>query len=237
MRKADKEMGVSMRQWKKLIFLGIVFLITPSTWAQMAPRPNMQMRGVAGSLGGGYTDFYVSSPSANFKMDRGVFLAGAGERAFDFLNLYMTFTLSMMIAEGMTNYDYTTLSGQNYTETDVQFRSNMLEANLGLKFKLIDNYWVRPYAEAGGIGGYHEVSYTSKLSQLAAQGPDFKRKDAIMGAGWYQEFGLEVDFSEAFGIKVAARFSEVETKKLETLANQPIRFKAETYYLSALRSF
>ncbi len=217
----------------------LAFLVTsPSiVWAQMAPRPNVEMRGVAGSLGGGYTDFYVISPAQNFKLDRGVFLAGAGERGFNFLNLYLTFTLSMMIAEGVTNYDYTTLNNQNYTATDVQFRSNMLEANLGLKFKLIDNYWVRPYAEAGGIGGYHEVSYTNKQAELSAQGSDFKRKDAIMGGGHYKEFGIEVDFSEAFGIKVAARFSEFETKKLETLANQPIRFKAETYYLSALRSF
>lgn len=221
-----------------LMAMGIFFSVLGSwtSWAQQPPKLNPV--GVQGSAGAGFADFQVKSPQADFRLDRGVYLAVGGERGFNVLNLYVTFTLSYLDAEGTANYSYTNLStSTTYTVDDIKFKSRMMDASLGLKLKLIDGYWFRPYVEGGGTGGYHEVTYTNKQSELNAQGTDFKKKDAIMGSGYYYEGGLEIQFSDRFGIKAAARFTDFRTKELETLANRPLHFTSEIYYLSALVGF
>jgi hypothetical protein len=191
--------------------------------------------GLQGSVGAGFSDFSIKSPEETFRMDRGVFAAIGIERAFNVMNLYLTLTLSNMQAEGLANYSYTNLAqSQTYTATDVKFKSNVLDLGLGLKLKLIDHYWFRPYVEAGGLGGYHTISYTSKTDVLAGQGNEYKSKDIVMGSGIYFEGGLETMFSDKFGVKLAARQSTYQTKKLETLENRPLRFVVETYYFSLL---
>jgi hypothetical protein len=143
-----------------------------------------------------------------------------------------------MDASGTANYNYSNLSSTtNYSVSDVQFKSRMMELGLGLKMKLIDNYWFRPYVEGGGLGSWNEVNYTSKTQELRAQGPDYKSKDTMMGQGFYGEAGVEVQFSDRLGVKIAARFSETTTKKMQTLNDQALRYRGETYYLSALMGF
>lgn len=191
--------------------------------------------GLQGSVGAGFSDFSVQSPDETFRLDRGIFAAVGIERGFNVMNLYLTLTLSNMQAEGLANYSYTNLAqSQTYTATDVKFKSNVLDLGLGLKLKLIDKYWFRPYVEVGGLGGYHTISYTSKMDVLAAQGNEYKSKDVVMGSGYYGEAGLEAMFSDKFGVKLAARQSTYQTKKLETLENRPLRFVVETYYFSLL---
>lgn len=191
--------------------------------------------GLQGSVGAGFTDYQVSSPKADFEMDRGIFAAVAIERGFNVLHLYLTLTLSHMTAEGYANYTYTNLSSSTtYTATDVKFSSSVTDLGLGLKMKLIDDYWFRPYIEVGGLGGYHQVSYTSKHDTLAASGSDYKSKDVVMGSGYYGEAGIEAMFSDRFGVKIAARQSHYETKKLQTLSDRPLRFVSETYYFALL---
>ncbi len=202
--------------------------------AKLPSLPTSGKLGIQGSIGAGFTDFSVQVPSDNFKIDRGIFAAASIERGFG-AHFYLTLTLSNLSAEGIGNYSYTNLSSTTtYTATDVKFRSNVLDLGLGLKFKLIDDYWFRPYIEAGGVGGYHTISYTSKADVLAAQGSEYKNKDVVMGSGYYGEAGVEIMFSDAFGVKLAARQSTYQTKKLETLANRPLRYVAETYYFSLL---
>lgn len=222
-----------------LLAITLLFFIQKEAFAQIQGAPRIpQGAGMQGSAGVGFTDFTVLSPSADIKIDRGTFLAVSGERAFNFMNLYLNLTLSYMNAEGVANYSYTNLSSSTtYTADDVAFRANLLDLGLGFKLKLIDNYWFRPYVEGGGLGGFHEVSYTSKLNELSAQGPDARRKDNIMASGFYYEGGLEIGFTERFGVKLAARFSEYSSKALETLANRKMNFRTETYYLSGLFGF
>ena len=199
------------------------------------PTSSSGLAGLQGSVGAGFTDFSVKSPEENFEIDRGIFAAAQIERGFNVMNLYLTLTLSNMSAEGLANYSYTNLaSSTTYTATDVKFRANVLDLGLGLKLKLIDNYWFRPYIEGGGVGGYHTISYSSKQDVLAAQGSEYKTKDVVMGSGYYGEGGLEVMFSQKFGVKLAARQSVYQTKKLQTLADRPLRFVSETYYFSLL---
>jgi hypothetical protein len=190
--------------------------------------------GIKGSVGIGFADFTVQSPSGDFKIDRGTFLVGSIERAF-VKHVYLTLTLSMMNAEGFSNYDYT--GSVNYNVSDVGFRSSVTDLGLGLKFKLFDGYWFTPYLEGGGLAGYHQVTYTTKQSVLQGIGSDYKLKDSIMGSGYYGEAGVEIAFSERFGVKLAARKSEYDTKPLETLGNRGLRFMSETYYFSGLFGF
>lgn len=194
--------------------------------------------GLTGSAGAGFADFRILSPKADYKLDRGTYVAGSVERGFEFLHLYLTFGLSYLDSTGIANYKYTNLSSStSYTLNDVNFKSKTYEVSLGLKFKLIDEYWFRPYVEGGGVGNYNEVTYSSQINSLTTTGGDYKTKDVIMGSGYYGEGGIELQFAEKFGIKLAARQTVTQTKKLETLNGRSVRLIAETYYLSALIGF
>lgn len=196
------------------------------------------MKGLTGSAGIGFTDILTQSPSADLKFDRGTYFVTQVERSFDFAHLYLTVGIDFMDAEGLANYRYTNLSSSTtYTLTDVPFRTKIYELTLGLKLKLIDGYWFRPYVEGGGVGNYNELTYGSKITQLSATGSDYKRKDTIMGSGYYAEAGIEIELGERFGLKLAARQSVLQSKKLETLANRTMRLAAETYYLTMLFGF
>ncbi len=200
--------------------------------------PNLNTAGLQGSAGVGFTDFVVERPKGDFQIDRGTFVAIAIERGFNVLHLYLTLGLSHMLAEGTSNYNYSNLSSTNtYSVTDIKFKAEVTDLNLGLKIKLIDDYWFRPYIEGGGLGGYHQIKYTSKATELAAQGADAKAKDVVMGSGYYGEGGLEVMFSEKFGVRLAGRQSWYLTKRLETARNRMLRYSTETYYFALLFGF
>ncbi len=226
---------------KQILFILFVVLPAVSALAQSVTRPKvptLNVSGVQGSAGAGFTDFVIELPKSNFKMDRGSYVTAQIERGFDFMNLYFTMTLSQMTAEGSANYNYTNLSSsQSYVVNDVGFSASLLDLALGFKLKLIDDYWFRPYVEAGGTGGYYQLNYRTKTDSLNAIGTDWKKGDVIMGSGYYGEGGIEVGFSEKFGIKFAGRFSDQTTKDLVTLNNSKIRYRAETYYLSVLMGF
>lgn len=191
--------------------------------------------GIRGSVGVGFADFSTVSPSADFKIERGTFFATQIERGFNVLHLYLTLGLNYMDASGVSNYYFTNLSSSTtYTLNDVTFRAQFYELTLGLKAKLIDDYWFRPYIEGGGIGRYNEISYGSKLGNLASTGSDFKGKDVIMGSGYYVEGGIEAQFAEKFGVKLAARRSNAETKPLDTINKRSLTLMNETYYLAVM---
>jgi hypothetical protein len=194
--------------------------------------------GIQGSFGIGFTDIKTLTPSADIKFDRGTFISTSIERGFDFMHLYLTLGLSYMDAAGVANYSYTNLSSStSYSLNDVPFRAKTYQLSLGFKLKLIDDYWFRPYIEGGGLGNYNEVTYGSEITALSATGDDYKRKDVIMGSGYYGEAGVEIQFSDRFGVKLGARQSVVQTKNLETLGGRTMRLQSETYYLAALFGF
>lgn len=217
------------------ILIAFSFLFSAHAWAQ-ASRFNIT--GVQGSVGAGFTEYTIESPKNDIKIDRGVYATVAGEKAFNFLNLYMSISLGYMDAAGTANYRYSNLSSsQNYSVNDVAFKSRMMELGLGLKMKLIDNYWFRPYVEGGGLGSWHEVTYTSKTNEMALQGPDYKTKDTIMGSGLYAEAGIEMQFSERFGAKLAGRLTDSETRDLDTLGKEKLKYQSQTFYMAALVGF
>lgn len=217
--------------------VGVLLVFAFSSVAYGQGR-SLVISGVQGSAGVGFTDITVLSPKSEIKFDRGTYLTAAGEKGFNVANLYLTISLGYMDAEGSANYRYTNLSSsRSYSVDDVAFKARMMELSLGLKMKLIDNYWFRPYIEGGGIGSWHELKYTSRTQELAAIGNDYKSKDTVMGNGLYGEAGFEIQFSERFGVKLAGRLFESQSKKLETLNNQKLKYRGETYYMAALVGF
>ena len=192
--------------------------------------------GIRGSAGAGFTDFVVVNPPDTFKMDRGTYLAAQIERGFNFAHLYFTVTLSQMNAEGTANYNFTDLSAsQTYTAKNLRFTASLLDLSLGFKLKIIDDYWFRPYIEGGGVGSYYQIKYDNN-STLDAQG-SWKKTDVMMGSGGYGEAGIEVAFSDFFGLKFAARYSDQQSKDLVTQNNERLKLRSETYYLSAMVGF
>lgn len=195
-----------------------------------------QSLGIQGSAGAGFTDFVVVNPPDTFKMDRGTYIAAQIERGFNFAHLYFTVTLSQMNAEGTANYTYTDLSASTtYTAKNLRFTASLLDLSLGFKLKIIDGYWFRPYIEGGGVGSYYQIKYDNNTA-LDAQG-SWKKTDVMMGSGGYGEAGIEVAFSDAFGMKFAARYSDQQSKDLVTQNNERLKLRSETYYLSAIIGF
>jgi hypothetical protein len=196
--------------------------------------------GISGSVGMGVSSYVIKSPSSSFMMDQGVYAAAIGEKGFNFLNLYLTIGLSYMQTTGRANYSYTTLS-TTYAASDVTFKASLFQAGLGLKWKIIDGYWLRPYLEGGGLGGFYQINFdslqNSSFSPAAPVNAGIKKQDSLLDFGTYAEAGIEIQFSERFGIRAAARQINSETKEFETLGNQKIQYTGNIYYFGLLTAF
>ncbi|MFN7905077.1 MAG: hypothetical protein ACK5P5_07830 [Pseudobdellovibrionaceae bacterium] len=192
--------------------------------------------GIKGSAGVGFTDFVIVNPATNFKMDRGTYVTAQLERSFNFAHLYFTMNLSQMNAEGTANYNFTDLAAsQTYQANNLRFTASLLDLSLGFKLKIIDEYWFRPYIEGGGVGSYYQIKYANN-STLDAAGA-WKKNDVMMGSGGYGEAGIEVQFSDLFGMKFGARYSDQQSKDLVTQNNEKLKLRTETYYVSAILGF
>jgi len=234
--------GFTLQKGRAMFFLTMMVIsalfVTAAVKAETRANLPTTMNGVQGSAGAGFTDFSVRYPDSDFRLTRGIYVSVTGERSFNFMHLYFTLSLSRLEGDGTSNYTYTNLSSsKKYTVSDIAFRSKMTDIALGLKFKLIDDYWFRPYVEGGVLGGYHEIAYTTKISNLESQGNDYKKTDTIMAGGTYGEAGIEVQLSDNFGAKVASRLSQYRTKPVETLNNYSIELNGETYYFHLLVNF
>lgn len=231
---------------KGFIFIAALFIATPS-FAQRgrttAPTSASDFKptGINGSAGFGFAHWTILDPeSANFRFDQTQFAGISAERGFGILNLYLNLSLGYLKGTGQVNYHYETLSQEIYTATDVNYTMELFQAGLGLKFKLIDGFWFRPYVEGGGYGGWFQIKYNNlsdRLQQAGNTGTNYKASDTLLDFGRYGEAGVEVDFSGTFGLRPAARFVTSETKKLLTLNNKVLRYEAAVYYLALLIKF
>lgn len=213
--------------------------------AHAAPgSPRFNPKGVNGHVGVGFSTFTVANPSREFRLDNGIYANLGGERGFGFLNLALTFGIGYLTSEGQAHYKYRTLSGaQTYEALDSRFKQDTFNLSLGLKLRLIDGFFFRPYVEGGGTFNYTTLKFNFTNAQKAAF-PDqsFKDGESLMGFGKYAEGGAEIAFSDSFGLYVAGRIEWVETKEFEVLydANnekQKIVFASTTYFVGLLKSF
>lgn len=221
----------------KLVFLGIIaYLMMNYAFAQ-----KISPRGINGWAGAGYVTFDIEKPTnQQLDIDDGVYVSAGGEKAFGVMNMYLTITLNYLKAEGSSLYNYTSNTGTNYNSgtNSVPFDMNVFQAGLGLKVKLIDDYWFRPYIEGGGLGGYFKIDYRNLATQLTTQ-PDqnYRKSDSILDFGHYGEAGLEVSFADTFGIRAAARFTKNRTKEFETLSDSKVDYETQVYYFTLMKSF
>lgn len=221
---------------KYLLFGIIAYFLTSYAFAQ-----KISPRGINGWAGAGYVTFDIKAPDdQRLDIDDGVYVAAGGEKAFGAMNLYLTITLSYLKAEGSSLYDYTSNVGTNYTSgsTVVPFDMNVFQAGLGLKIKLIDGYWFRPYIEGGGLGGYFKIDYKNLATNLSSPADqNYRKSDSILDFGHYAEAGVEISFSEQFGVRAAARFTKNQTKEFETLSDSKVDYETQVYYFTLMSSF
>lgn len=219
------------------IFLALFTLLIAST--SHAQFTSFRPTGITGSAGFGFVHFDVNDPhSQNLEIDDGVYTAVGGERGFGAANLYLTISLNYLNADGDTDYNYVSGSNTYTSNTKINFDMTLFQAGLGLKLKLIDEGWFKPYVEAGGLFGYFQLKYKN-LSSTTITGPDtnYKSSDSLFDFGYYGEAGLEITFSETFGIKAGMRMTKNRTKEFETLGDQRIDYESQVYYLGLLKQF
>lgn len=220
----------------KFIIVIAALLMTSTSYAQFG---GIRPTGIMGSAGFGFVNFDVDAPlTQNLEIDDGVYTSVGGEKGFGVANLYLTIALNYLKADGDTDYSYTSGSNTYTSNTKINFDTDLFQVGLGLKLKLIDEGWFKPYVEAGGLFGYFQIKYKN-LSSTTVNGPDnnFKKSDSLFDFGYYGEAGLEITFSETFGVKVGMRVTQNETKEFETLGDQKVEYQSQVYYLGLLKKF
>lgn len=230
-----------MNHLKKVLVVVSLIFISHQSFGQSFGGTNLAFRGMSGYLGFGVADFSVINPESNFRMDDGTFIYLGGEKQIGLTGLFITISINYMESSGASFYDYTTLGGVNYTNQGVtpqiDFDSTHLQLGLGLKFKIFPTSWFRPYGEGGGLFGYHTIKHNIGSADLNNNDGGAKTEDGLTGFGYYLEAGLEIDFSELWGIRVGARHSITETREFETLANQKVKYEAQTFHFAIGRKF
>jgi hypothetical protein len=223
------------------LLIGVLFFVNIANAQSFRGSPfgsGFGMKGIHTYGGFGFADYKVISPENNFQMDQGIFAFIGGERDVNDNGLSVTISFNYMTTEGLAFYDYSTLGGVQYTGTDIAFDSNNYQLGIGLKQRFFPSSWFRPYVEGGGLFGYHEIKYKGNLGGITMNGggdPNgFKRKDALTGFGYYGEGGVEIDFSETYGIRVGGRYQITETRAYETLADQKVKFETLVFQLAFL---
>ena len=235
--------GLNMRHFKKImITMGAVFSLCSFSQAQSFGGTNLGFQGMSGYLGFGVAEFSVLNPANNFRMDQGQYLYLAGEKPIGMTGLSITFSVNFMETGGQSFYDYTTLGGTQYQNdpsvaSEIDFDSEHLQLGIGFKFKIFPTSWFRPYGEAGGLFGYHTINYSPSAGEITPNDGGFKDKDALVGFGYYGEAGVEIDFSEAWGIRTGIRYQITETREFETLANQSVEYEVRAFQFGIGRKF
>lgn len=218
----------------------IVFFFSQILFAQSFGGSNLAFRGMSGYLGFGVAEFTVLNPTQSFRMDQGIQVYLSGEKQIGKTGLFITIGFNYMKSDGQSFYDYTTLGGTNYATNpgaEVEFSSDHMQLGLGLKFKIFPTSFFRPYGEGGGLFGYHSLSYKPHAGDLTNTDGGHKAKDGLTGFGYYAEAGVEIDFSEYWGIKTGARYQITETRPFETLGNEKIKYETRIFQFGISRRF
>jgi len=199
------------------------------------------LKGIEAYAGAGFANFTVKSPAANFRMDQGIYAFIGGERPVNDSGLSVTISFDYMTSKGQSFYNYSTLGGVQYNGSDIGFNNTNYQLGLGFKQRFFPHGWFRPFIEAGGLFGYHQISYTGPFGGIVMTGTGdpngYKRDDGLIGFGYYGEGGIEVDFSQTYGIKIGGLYSMTETRPFETLGNAKVKFETLVFLIGMMVRF
>ncbi len=210
----------------KLILFSSILLFSSISFAQFRIQPT----GITGYAGFGFVSYSSNQPTgAKFDIEDGVYTAIGGERGLGAANLYLSLSLNYLKSDGKADYQYTD-GTTDYAAPNAEFNLDIFQVGLGLKLKLIDEYWIKPYVEGGGLFGYLQAKYNGVPTGA-------KRDDALFDFGYYGEGGIEFAFSNTFGLKIGYRQTKNKTKPLQTLGEQKVDYESEVYYLGLLKQF
>lgn len=218
---------------KHLNFLVLICILIFNGCLAVAQFASIQPRGIRGSVGFGLTEYEIKNGNSDFKMDSGLFTTVQGEAEVAG-PLLVTVHLNFLQASGRSNYDYSTLS-QRYTGQDLSFSAQTFQIGLGFKYRPFDTV-LRPYIEGGGLVGYYQINYKDAVSKVTPAG-DFKTKDSLIELGYYGDAGLEVHFSEEFGLIVGYRVQFMDTRAFDTLAKQSLSYRANIIHFGVSKAF
>ncbi len=234
----EKVEGIMRTLKLSIIFMASLFF-SHNLWAQSFGGSNLAFRGMAGYMGFGVAEFTVLDPSQNFRMDQGTYVYLGGEKELGQSGLFITISVNYMDTSGQSFYDYTTLGGTQYQNAapEINFDSSHLQLGLGLKFKLFPTSFFRPYGEGGGLFGYHTIDYKPGSTDLNNNDGGHKESDGLTGFGYYAEAGVEVDFSDVWGIRAGVRYQVTETRPFETLGNEKVKYEVRAFQFGIGRKF
>lgn len=222
---------------KKLALIVSVILATSLAHAQLGGMfAGANLKGVRTYAGIGFANYNIDSPST-VNMDNGIYAYLGGERFINDAGTSVTITLTYMNGDGDALYDYTSSAASRYTGNDVKFSSNTYQLGLGLKQRFFPSSWFRPYVEGGGLFGYHQFKYDGNLANITGPDTAYKKSENVTGMGYYGEGGVEIDFSDAYGIRVGARYQNTQTESMQTLADQKIKFNSMIFQFALLLRF
>jgi opacity protein-like surface antigen len=215
-------------------------LVTLSSYGQSYGGTNFSPRGINGYMGFGVASFTVLSPEAAFEMDQGQMVYLGADKQFGKSGIFITFSFNYMQTDGESFYNFTRLGGTQYFTnpgTEVNFSSDHLQLGLGLKFKMFPTSFFRPYGEGGGLFGYHTIEYSPRAGDINNADGSEKLKDSLTGFGYYLEAGIEIDFSESWGIRTGVRYQLTETGEFETLGDQKVKYETRAFHFGLARRF
>ncbi len=216
----------------------LIIIFATFAQAQTIQLHREKPRPMAGSINLGTAQFNALNPSSDFKMNNGIFLSLDGEKPFSYLGLYLEAGISYLKTSGQANYYFTSTTA-NYSATNVDFNAEEVQGSFGIRVKFLEHLSLHPYLGCGISGGYFQVTYGNGLqtAKVLATGEDYKTYDGVLDFSTYGEVGAELELSNSYGIRVLDRYSEGNTRPLETLRKQPLRFSANAYLLSLYAKF
>ncbi len=226
---------------KILLLIFSLLLFSQQALSQSFGGTNLAFRGLGGYFGFGVAEFTVLNPTREFRMDQGTFVYLGGEKQIGLTGLFITISMNYMDSSGQSFYDYTTLGTTNYTNSgvtpEINFDSTHMQLGLGFKFKIFPTSFFRPYGEGGGLFGYHTIKHNIGPTDLNNNDGGAKTEDGLTGFGYYMEAGLEIDFSEVWGIRAGVRYQITETRPFETLGNEKVKYEVRAFQFGLGRSF
>jgi hypothetical protein len=116
---------VPVKRTSYIIIPVFFFLLTWLFTQDIQAMPKINPKGVSGYAGAGIATFAIKNPPSRFKLDQGMYATLGGEKGFGFMNLYLTFSLNYLTTQGQADYNYSTLSGQTYTASDVNLQMDL----------------------------------------------------------------------------------------------------------------